>query len=80
MAELWELIPDVEVLLELEPEDLGGSLLQVMNTESERRNTTLTSWPHFLFGVPPARYPRERDAEVFRAIAEAWGWLESQGR
>ena len=79
MSELAKLIPDVEVLLELEPEELGGYMLRVMNSGSEYRMTTRGGWLHQLFsgGNPP--YPSQRRDAAFRALAEAWNWLEVQG-
>ena len=80
MARLAELVPDVEVLLAMQPEQLGGCLLQIMNSRSGReRMVTLGSWLYELFeGANPPYAARHHDA-VFRALAEAWNWLEVQG-
>ncbi len=79
-SELAELIPDPEVLLSLEPEQLAGRLLQIMNGENRNYHTaTISHWDSDLFDSPYAGYDRKYKEQVFDAIAEAWGWLESQG-
>ncbi len=40
MPELGQIIPDVEVLLTMEPEQLAGCMLQVMNTDPKERGRT----------------------------------------
>ena len=80
MARLGELIPDAEVLLEIEPEQLAGYLLQIMNSPTGRkRMTTLGHWVHDLFEGANPPYPSQRRDDVYRALAEAWNWLEVQG-
>lgn len=80
MARLGELIPDAEVLLEMEPEQLAGCFLQIMNSRTGRdRMTTLGHWVHDLFEGANPPYPSQRRDDVFRALAEAWNWLEVQG-
>lgn len=79
MTSLAELIPDHEVLLDLEPEDLAGNMLQVMNSGSDNRMMTLSAWLHWLFNGANPPYPSQARDAVFRAVAEAWSWLEVQG-
>lgn len=80
MPRLGELISDVEVLLAMEPEQLAGCLLQIMNSRSGgERMVTLGHWMHDLFAGASPAYPSQRRDAVFRALAEAWNWLEVQG-
>jgi uncharacterized protein (TIGR02391 family) len=80
MSRLAELVPDVEVLLAMQPEQLGGCLLQIMNSRSGReRMVTLGSWRSELFESANPPYGAGHHNAVFRALAEAWNWLEVQG-
>jgi uncharacterized protein (TIGR02391 family) len=76
MPQLHDLIPDVNLLVQLDPEELGGLLLQVI-AEHGPQGLHLINYESELFGHRPA-YPRERSREVMQAIAEAWAWLEGQ--
>jgi hypothetical protein len=50
MPQLSQLVPDVEVLLAMEPERLGGCLLQIMNSRPGReRMVSLGHWLYELF-------------------------------
>jgi uncharacterized protein (TIGR02391 family) len=68
---------DVEDLLALEPEELGGVLIGLLSGRRAQvhRHNFLNEFAHF--DLPPAW--RSRDEEVHRAIAEGWMWLEAQG-
>jgi hypothetical protein len=81
MNELTRTVPNTDVLLALEPEELGAKLLSLL---SKRRfqmgifspsNLTSEIWA---LGAPEI-YPRQRRNEIEAALAEAWAWLESQG-
>jgi len=79
MKELLTAIPDVEALLALEPEELGGKLLFLVRGRAqhmfhpEQMATEIWSLPE------NQRYPRQREPEVRLALREAWAWLEAQG-
>jgi uncharacterized protein (TIGR02391 family) len=80
MPRLGDLVPDVEVLLAMEPEQLAGCLLQVMNSRPGREKMlTIGSWEYELFGGPTPPFSNQHHDAVFRALAEAWNWLEVQG-
>jgi Protein of unknown function (Hypoth_ymh) len=74
---LPDLISDVEVLLVLEPEEVGLGILQV-----------LAGWPShsgmnieqrsFVAGALQAYGPSPKQDEIAQAIREAWYWLEGQ--
>lgn len=85
MRDLTKAIPDVDVLLDLQPEELGAKLLFLMRArlaqqpnfmphlstaQGEMRDNRHDGWP---------RYPDNRAADVALAVAEAWAWLEAQG-
>ena len=80
MPQLAQLIPDVEVLLAIEPEQLGGCLLQIMNGRPGRkRMLTVGSWLYELFEGSNPPYASQHREAVFRELAETWNWLETQG-
>lgn len=82
MRAIASAIPDVEVLLALEPEELGSRMLFLLRKEQ---------WPFFLGNLIDALwhnsnlpgqispYPQNRRLEVDLAISEAWAWLSAQG-
>lgn len=82
MYELPRIIPDHDVLLALEPEELAGIVLKLLRQRLEERPTSTIS-PHNCIleinsdsynpGVPS--YPREARKAVQLALAEAFAWL-----
>lgn len=77
---LKELIPDVDVLLSLAPEELGHILLKIV-TSSQRGGMFM---PHSVLtamsgsgmtATPGPIYPVQRMPEVELALEEAWQWL-----
>lgn len=81
MIELPTAIPDVEVLLVLELEELAGKMLLLLRARGEHEMFnvgTLRSelWSQALAGRP--QYPQHRRQEVDLAVAEALAWLEAQ--
>jgi uncharacterized protein (TIGR02391 family) len=82
MFQLRQAIPDPEVLLALEPEELAAKLLFLIRNRSNlsgrynARNLENELW-HDVPGQPS--YPRGRQAEIGLAVAEALAWLEAQG-
>ena len=82
MATLNSLIPDVDVLISLAPEELGEVVLRL--AAEHRQNSGLTHLQSVLpmaTGIPEAakEYPNNRTVEVELALAEAWNWLISHG-
>ena len=79
MPRLEELIPDPNVFADMDPEELGGILLQVFlsRTESERMFHP-NNYRNELFGGHQSIYPREHQHLVLRAVTEALCWLEGQ--
>jgi uncharacterized protein (TIGR02391 family) len=85
MLELPKVIPDVEVLLALEPEELAAKLLFLLQTRAQRDRRALFHLANELTGPFENRndgiasYPHGKRDEVGLAISEAWSWLEVQG-
>jgi uncharacterized protein (TIGR02391 family) len=82
MFQLRQTIPDPDVLLALEPEELAAKLLYLIRNRSDlgsryhAGNLDNELWQD-VPGQPS--YPRCRQAEISLAIAEALAWLEAQG-
>ena len=77
MPSISELVPDPEVLLTLQPEELGGAVLVDLNTTGSR--TEPYSYMHFMFELHRERYPSNHKAAIEKAILEAWSWLVQAG-
>jgi uncharacterized protein (TIGR02391 family) len=87
MYELPTVIPDAEILLALEPEELGAKLLFLVRkrTEDQREyrsafhpeNMIHELWNQSLSGH--RQYPDIYQFQVRLALREAWSWLEAQG-
>jgi uncharacterized protein (TIGR02391 family) len=70
---LASIIPTKERLLELEPEELAGAILAVLN--SEKRGGTFH--PRTFISVDVREYGQ--DVGVQRALMVAFGWLDREG-
>lgn len=82
MVQLVELIPDPDVVVALEPEELGLRMLPVLATWPQFVNMSLDAYLQNLIGNPrdPAsvgQYPQNRRNEIAVAASEAWTWLEN---
>lgn len=69
------LIPNVDALLALEPEELAGLVLQYLSSAS---SSELNSH-NFTLQSNVGSYPQARQDEARRALMEAWVWLEREG-
>src|ERR1700722_3876343 len=84
MVQLVELIPDPELVVALEPAELGLWLLPVL--ASVRPPLTPLQPYHFLAtigdsnqAVYPGQFPTNYRGEIFTAVVEVLAWLEGQG-
>ena len=82
---LFEILPDADSLLRLEPEELAGPLL--VSLDGDQRidpNSTIAfdSIKRSLEAMSKEarhEYPLERGDEILFALKEAWQWLEREG-
>jgi len=81
---ITDLIPDADVMVSLEPDELGVRLLPFLAPMGVRGELQLSTLFHVITGHPDARpgvplatnhYPLHRKEEVDEAIREAWAWL-----
>lgn len=81
MILLTSLIPDVSVLLALEPEELGGQILAMFRNQPDALLSpgaiVSHAWPTHGFGE--GAYPAQSREGVEMAIAEAFAWLQANG-
>ena len=77
MKQLWEVLPDQDLFLALEPEELAGVVLEVLNSlgsaESGKLNRHYFGLSHVVVG-----YPREYHERMSKAVMEAWGWRSAR--
>ena len=78
MPTLQNVIPDADDVLSLEPEELAGTILALLNaTPSDARQFH----PGYFCGeVQGCRepYPREQVDEILKGIMAAMGWREAE--
>jgi hypothetical protein len=85
MYELTQVIRDPDVLLALEPEELGAKLLFLLRKKSFQRdmfhpgNLNNELWSAVSLPGQEHPYPSNRRDAIDAALAEAWAWLEAQG-
>ena len=76
---LYSLVSDAKALLELEPEELAGVLMEHLNSlpPSEQRQQL----NRYNFGLPHTvqEYPKDQREALSQALMEAWVWLEREG-
>jgi uncharacterized protein (TIGR02391 family) len=90
MYEIPTAIPDVNVLLALEPEELGAKILFLLKKRQQQPTAMVGNNSMFILGnlenelwqhshVNQPRYPRDKEPQISNALVEAWAWLEAQG-
>jgi hypothetical protein len=72
------IIPDPEVLLSLEPEELAGVVIQHLNSivDADHRNLNRRI---FCAELGVQGYPQGNQKAIGEALMEAWIWLEHEG-
>jgi uncharacterized protein (TIGR02391 family) len=70
-----ELVPDADVLVAIEPEELGLRILQVLSAWSPHIQVQISA---FLNGALSSFPNSNRRDEIGQALREAWAWLEGQ--
>jgi uncharacterized protein (TIGR02391 family) len=82
---LVDLVPDVDVLCALEPNELGLRMLPALaafrpgNPLQDDLQLSLRSFLEATLGsvfLPQSQYPGNRRSDLVQAITEAWCWLE----
>lgn len=81
MTTLTSLIPDLDVLIALAPEELAEVALRLAYERRQNDLVHLQSVATDINGTPGGNdgYPNNRRREAELAVAEAWNWLTVQG-
>ncbi len=83
MTTLQKILPDVDVLLALAPEELAPYLLEVIKTQLQNGMCTLGNLTLVSLSGGTAAYQHSsygaREKEITLATSEAWNWLYVQG-
>ena len=82
---LFDILPDADSLLSLEPEELAGPLLVSLEGSQDISPENVIS--HHLMSISfeggrrqmRQQYPPKHDDEILFALMEAWQWLEREG-
>jgi hypothetical protein len=79
-VKLVDVIPEADMLIALEPDELGLRMPPVLAQWNSRSNQlTLSGFLQVVHGNPPQvpnQYPVARRSEIEQAVREAWAWLE----
>ena len=80
--EFQTFVPDPDILLELEPQELAIHVLNFLKAQGG--DTSNRSENRFNFGVfgqdqTVQGYPPDMRTRILRVLSEAWGWLEKEG-
>lgn len=79
MPRLVELIPDMDLLLDIEPEELAGALLQVLASSQSDKFHHYNFCSSLCSSSPNCDYPGADGAAIQRVVMEAWIWLVAHG-
>lgn len=74
----YDILPDSDALLSLEPEELAGIILEFLNSlRCDVAGQLLNR--HNFSQQSVDGYPGEKKTEISEALMEAWVWLEREG-
>ena len=81
MIPISSIFPNYADVLALEPEELAGVILRYINSLDQQQAQSINLNRYSLTNqeAPVKGYPREKWDVVFKALAEAWSWLEREG-
>ena len=80
MSDFTDQLPAPEALISLEPEELGGYLLEIFHSILEKDRQQRVMRLDWLGGSPPVDdYPAKFREPISMVLMEAWAWLERQG-
>lgn len=75
---LRDLLRDVDTVVALEPEELGGQILAYANSATYSERETIL-YKGFQYLINPSDVPAEKRGTLAEALLEAWQWLEREG-
>ena len=78
MSTLFDLIPDPDVVLALEPEELAGVAMELI-APAELNGPSRLHPSSFAHPDTIGKYPEHRRTEIEYALLEGWNWLVQEG-
>ena len=75
---IHSLVSDSQALLDLEPEELAGVLMEYLNSLPPSQQDNLSRY-NFSLEHTVGEFRREHHDALMRALMEAWVWLEREG-
>lgn len=72
------MVPDAQTVLELQPEELAGVVIEFLNSLSPAEQQKLNRHNFMLIGGEISSYPPEFREGTEKAFSEAWAWLERE--
>ena len=76
---LHSLVPDAKILLELEPDELAGVLMEHLNSLSPSKQRQRLNRNIICHVQTVQEYPQDQREALSQALMEAWVWLEREG-
>ena len=74
-----DIMPPVDELLEMEPEEIGPFLLEYLNRQEEKGSSGQLNRYNFTLESNLVEYAGEKVREVGKILTEGWMWLEREG-
>ncbi len=78
MMTLNEIIPEADDLLTLQPEEIGGVILQILNSDAANKGS-IHNRNAFCHTDTVKKYPKQTWESIKRVLVEGWQWLEAEG-
>jgi uncharacterized protein (TIGR02391 family) len=78
LTPISKVVPDPEVLLALEPEEVAGVVLEFLNSLA-REHVGYLNQHAFSLGETLSGYPPQYTERARRVLMEGWVWLEREG-
>src|SRR5688572_30007020 len=76
--QISELIPNPDDILRLEPEELGGVIMEFLHSMTPENRKGLLNRYNFSLSAAEG-YPHAKKQEIAEVIMEGWAWLENEG-
>ena len=81
--QLISIVPDAEDLLDFEPQEIGGLILEILHQNAAIKMTPPGSVPvpnrKYFATKAYRKYPNKYHTQIMRLLMEGWGWLEGEG-
>jgi uncharacterized protein (TIGR02391 family) len=75
---IYDIIPDPEALLSLEPEELAGIVLEYLNSVDQKVSGDLNRYNFSLYHTVK-EFPEQYREKISETLMEGWVWLEHEG-